>query len=533
MMPSVKSVTTAIHAIFLATCIGIVLAFFGNISGLLSTDKSKILADTPMYLAFTDPVYIYVGIIINISFSAITSIDLVLDYFSNYHCYDPSYEVNHFNQEHETWSERCFLFLLNVSTCSIVLVLHEDENIAYIYACVHAVQFVGSMGTILLLCHKLDPKHFRYEYIIPAQLCGGLLGISSILGFGHNLIYVPNLASFIFFSMLFYFLVVKICIPWISNMRERYRLDKNLSVDELCCVWYLSSTMLIILFIPGIVGIVRFCDWTNFTAPDIYVFIYTFALFSAIISSVPGRLARATVDCERRLVTVKQNLIRHISHEIRSPLNIILSGINFMVADIATLHPCREKELLEESLAAVLQTCAEAINTLDVMLNAETINSGNFTFQPAMVPCKDIVELAENCAIAAKEKGINFSVAETISSSIGEGVAASVVADVENQSPLVTALCVDKFKVRQVLRNLITNAVKFTPRGESVSVKIRPATKDELDVEEDCQVLFSDGDKLGQGYVLAGKAVVEVKRFALEMLKMSKKCQIKPRFVDL
>ena len=34
-------------------------------------------------------------------------------------------------------------------------------------------------------------------------------------------------------------------------------------------------------------------------------------------------------------------------------------------------------------------------------------------------------------------------------------------------------VCVDKFKMDQVIRNLISNALKFTPRGGSVNVTVR------------------------------------------------------------
>ena len=73
---------------------------------------------------------------------------------------------------------------------------------------------------------------------------------------------------------------------------------------------------------------------------------------------------------------------------------------------------------------------------------------------------------------------------------------------------------VDKFKIGQVVRNLVTNAVKFTPVGEAVSVNIHPATADE-------EAAISEGGRkplcgsedaqlVGFTFRSAGHAIIEV-----------------------
>ena len=84
----------------------------------------------------------------------------------------------------------------------------------------------------------------------------------------------------------------------------------------------------------------RLYDWTSFDSVDIDVFVYSFALYSVINSTVPGRLARIAVEKERKkMVQTKRALIRYLSHEVRSPLNVIHSGLNLLLSDVESLPP--------------------------------------------------------------------------------------------------------------------------------------------------------------------------------------------------
>ena len=307
--------------------------------------------------------------------------------------------------------------------------------------------------------------------------------------------------------------------------------------------------------IPGIVALTSFFDWSQFTAPDVYIFVYSFVLYGVIISSVPGRLARADADNERRTVEIKQALIRYLSHEVRSPLNVIYSGINFMMSDIAALYPCREKDLIMDSLNSVRQACQDVLQAMNDMLQMETMNSGNFSLDRKMVPCKEIIEIMENCGILAKQKGVHFSVTESVSlqslaiagASCHADLRASLQMTVNNiedgdvedgsikdiipsnhedlqildnsvaEGKLVSidklALYVDKFKLGQALRNLITNAVKFTPVGESIAVNIRLATAEDLERMTEMKETTSNSainNNNSLGFEFANNVVVEV-----------------------
>ena len=165
------------------------VTIYGIFNYNLSTLHS--LSDTPIYQAFQNPTFIYVGLILNISTSVPTLLDLFLD--AKFYPDDTDELMN-------TWIERFFLSTLNIITGLIVLLIRKYEHIPYVYACMHATQFAGSMGMALLICKRLMPKYFSTtEKILGVQIFFSFASITSIImGFGHSILYWPNILTFVF-----------------------------------------------------------------------------------------------------------------------------------------------------------------------------------------------------------------------------------------------------------------------------------------------------------------------------------------------
>jgi putative effector of murein hydrolase LrgA (UPF0299 family) len=116
-------------------------------------------------------------------------------------------------------------------------------------------------------------------------------------------------------GIFFYTLVKEAVLPWILEIKDRLMLGYDrMSVDELCALWYLSLTLSFMLFIPAVVGITKFCEWSRFDRADLYVLVYSFVMFQILFSTVPGRIAKAVVHRERKLIQIKRDLIRYITH---------------------------------------------------------------------------------------------------------------------------------------------------------------------------------------------------------------------------
>jgi PAS domain S-box-containing protein len=149
--------------------------------------------------------------------------------------------------------------------------------------------------------------------------------------------------------------------------------------------------------------------------------------------------------------SAKSNFLTHITHELRTPLNSVIGFANVLSRN-------KEESLDQQDLLYLEKILANAKHLLSVinqMLDLSRIESGRLelTISPVSLP-----ELVRETI-------------EEMHGLIRSGVV-GLLADIPAQT---TPLEADEQKLKQVLINLLGNALKFTERG---SVVIRVATDD-------------------------------------------------------
>ncbi|HTT73493.1 MAG TPA: ATP-binding protein [Thermoplasmata archaeon] len=187
-----------------------------------------------------------------------------------------------------------------------------------------------------------------------------------------------------------------------------------------------------------------------------------FATFAHRLAEIGGRFAerrivadqlRVAYAAERQANESRAAFFAHISHEVRQPLNAIV-GLSEILTDTLTLEERRE-------YARIIRTGALGLLSLiNDILDLSRIESGRFSLEERPVDVAAIVEDAIDLVAAqANQKGLDLSY--TI-------------------DPLVPATILgDSQRLRQILLNLVGNAVKFTDRGEvTVRVRARPVGLD-------------------------------------------------------
>jgi signal transduction histidine kinase len=142
----------------------------------------------------------------------------------------------------------------------------------------------------------------------------------------------------------------------------------------------------------------------------------------------------------------KSEFLTNMSHEMRTPLTGILGILEFVLTE----HPSEEIA----SLLEIAQISAGSLNRLiDDILDFSRLSAGKMSFRMNSVHLGDCIRsAAEVLALEAGRKGLKFVL------EIGEELPERVVTD--------------EGRLRQVLVNLIGNAVKFTEQGE-IHVAVR------------------------------------------------------------
>ena len=144
----------------------------------------------------------------------------------------------------------------------------------------------------------------------------------------------------------------------------------------------------------------------------------------------------------RRLETVRSDFVANVSHELKTPLTVV-GGFAETLGDEG-LDPDTRRQFA----SAILSNTRRMQRIVDDLLDLSRIESGGWTPNPAMV---DIESLAVDVLAAMRSRGV------------AKGIALRV--DVE---PRAMAIDADPTALRQVLTNLVDNAVRHTSAGEVV-----------------------------------------------------------------
>jgi signal transduction histidine kinase/CheY-like chemotaxis protein len=189
--------------------------------------------------------------------------------------------------------------------------------------------------------------------------------------------------------------------------------------------------------------------------------------------------SRAETASANRLLDMKRTFVRYVSHEVRTPLNTVSMGLKLIQSlDVASKKKSRResrngstssKESSKEAsklLAEVFvmaeeirESCDIAVDILDDLLLYEKLEGNILTIDKAREAAVPLVfSTVKSFLIQARQAEVTLE--------------CSFDGDVFHEDELLnptTFMDIDKAKVSQVLRNLISNAIKFIPTNNASS----------------------------------------------------------------
>ncbi|MBR7835768.1 HAMP domain-containing protein [Actinospica durhamensis] len=152
----------------------------------------------------------------------------------------------------------------------------------------------------------------------------------------------------------------------------------------------------------------------------------------------------------------KSEFLANMSHELRTPLNSLL-----ILAQLLAQNPGRNLTPKQVEYAGIIHSAgSDLLQLINDILDLSKVEAGKMDLNAELIPMRRLLDHIEaTFRPMTTQKNLGFTI---------------------NAAPGVPGeLVTDDARLRQVLRNLISNAVKFTERGH-VELLIEPAAEGEV-----------------------------------------------------
>jgi cell cycle sensor histidine kinase DivJ len=175
-----------------------------------------------------------------------------------------------------------------------------------------------------------------------------------------------------------------------------------------------------------------------------------------IVRDVTARFEHEAVLAQARSQAESTNLwkdrfLANVSHELRTPLNAIIGFSEILASEkLAPVDPVRSREYA----SIINESGHHLLSVVNSILDVSKMEAGSFTLSPEALDLAPLVD--QSCDILrlkAEDSGV------------------VLIRDLPVDLPEIVA---DRRALKQILINLMSNAVKFTPANGRVLVRIRP-----------------------------------------------------------
>lgn len=176
----------------------------------------------------------------------------------------------------------------------------------------------------------------------------------------------------------------------------------------------------------------------------VIIFVLLFLVYSLSVSRKKQMEALKEAQDANAANIAKTTFLNHMSHDIRTPMNAIVG-----FTEIAMKRK-PDKEV-ENCLKKIRQSSEYLMTLVNDVLDISRIESGKLESKPVLVDLRDILNTVLSIARGYIEnRDLNLCVSRE-----------------ELKTPYVMA---DELRIREVLLNIISNAIKFTKDGGTISV---------------------------------------------------------------
>lgn len=156
----------------------------------------------------------------------------------------------------------------------------------------------------------------------------------------------------------------------------------------------------------------------------------------------------------KHMEIMKDEFVSTVNHELRTPLTSMLGSLGLLRKQLESMLKDDEKAMMLLTMAQ--RSCDRLTHLVNDILDLEKIAAGKLEYRMQTVPCDDLVQdVVESHRVMAEEHGVTF------------------ILDLQANDPPVL---LDVSRFNQALVNLLSNAAKYSPAGEVVTVSTRRQT---------------------------------------------------------
>lgn len=187
--------------------------------------------------------------------------------------------------------------------------------------------------------------------------------------------------------------------------------------------------------------------WQTIFAKILFVLLFLIISATVVYILMTFYKLRHKVEIEQLITNLKLKFFTDISHELRTPLTLISSPVGNILKNNNLEPDIRDQlTIVQSNTERMLRLVNQILDFRKIQNNKMKLKIEEFSLAGY------IKEICTNFKRIAEEKGIKL--------------------EIEDFSDNET-IWADKDKVEKIVYNLVTNALKFTPRGKSVTVTVK------------------------------------------------------------
>ncbi len=180
---------------------------------------------------------------------------------------------------------------------------------------------------------------------------------------------------------------------------------------------------------------------------------------------------RAAKEMAEAASRTKSTFLAHVSHELRTPLNAIIGFSEMMSRQL--LGPIGNEQYQAYS-EDILQSAQHLLGLIDDILNISKAEVGHLELKESTFSMAEVaMQIERMIAQRIQEAGLNLEI---------------------SLSPHLPLLFADERKIKQILINLLVNAIKFTPEKGHVRLSISKSEQGLSMQVQDTGIGMDEGD---------------------------------------